>query len=98
VATETASERRQPSRERMSSPGLLVQIDASSFEWLGSVKGNLHLHVAIDDVTSNRLALWLDRSENCTAYLHVMKVNFERWGVSERLYKDHHGISVINGR
>jgi transposase len=83
---------RHPSRERMSSPGLLVQIDASPFQWLGSERGELHLHGAIDDATSNILALWLDRSENCTAYLHVMQSMFERWGVPERLYSDRHGI------
>lgn len=83
---------RHPSRERMSSPGLLVQIDASPFQWLGSERGELHLHGAIDDATSNILALWLDRSENCTAYLHVMQGMFERWGVPERLYSDRHGI------
>ncbi|WP_334104067.1 hypothetical protein [Aminobacterium mobile] len=51
----------------MPSTKLLVQIDASPFEWLSPVRGNLHLHDAIDDATSNILALWLDRSGNCTA-------------------------------
>jgi len=81
-----------PSRERMPFPGLLVQIDASPFNWLGPLHGELHLHGAIDDATSNILALWLDGSENCNAYLHIMKRMLERWGVPERVYTDRHGI------
>jgi len=90
---------RHRSRDRMPSAGLLVQMDASPFDWLGPVQGELHLHGAIDDATSNILALWLDRSENCNAYLHVIKGMFQRWGVPERVYSDRHGIFFpVNSR
>ena len=87
-----AAKNKHKTRERMPMKGLLVQLDASPFEWLGSEHGKLNLHGAIDDATSMVLGLWLEKEETCNGYLHVVKDMLENHGVPRSVYSDGHGI------
>jgi transposase len=92
VHSHKAPKDKHQTRERMPMKGLLVQFDASPFEWLGPKEGMLNLHGAIDDATSIVLSLWLEKEETSNGYLHVTKDMLENYGVPRSIYSDGHGI------
>lgn len=53
-------------RKRMDCPGMMVQLDASPYPWLGN--GELNLHGAIDDASSDILGLYLCKEECLEGY------------------------------
>ena len=59
------------SRNAREREGELVQMDASSYDWLGS-GSYLHLHGAIDDATGRILALHFDKEETFEGYCELM--------------------------
>ena len=66
VALENAHSR----RPRVKYFGELIQMDASSFEW---VPGQIwHLRAAIDDATNTIVGLWFDWQETLSGYYHVL--------------------------
>jgi len=59
------------SRDAREREGELVQMDASSFDWLGN-GAYLHLHGAIDDATGRILALHFEKEETFEGYCELM--------------------------
>lgn len=86
------SARRRRTRDRKPQAGLLVQIDASPFDWLEERGPYLHLHGAIDDATSEVLALHFRLQEDTVGYLHVLDQLVRRHGVPQSVYSDRHTL------
>lgn len=78
-------------RKRMSQSGLLVQIDATPFDWFGD--GQMYaLHGAIDDATGKVLGLYLCKNECLHGYLEMSRQMLLSHGVPVSLYSDKHTI------
>ena len=78
-------------RKRMSQSGLLVQIDATPFDWFGD--GQMYaLHGAIDDATGQVLGLYLCKNECLHGYLEMSRQMLLSHGVPISLYSDKHTI------
>ena len=85
-------------RKRQSQAGMLVQIDASPYEWLPGQE-DLALHGAIDDATGAILGLHLTKNECLEWYFQVMEQCLAAQGRPVKLYCDRHTIffSLKNG-
>ena len=86
------SRRRRKSRERMAREGLLVQCDASPYDWLESRGPRLNLHGAVDDATSKILALHFRPTEDAIGYFHVLSQTLQNHGIPGGWYNDRHTI------
>ena len=83
--------RRRRCRERRKKRGELIQLDASPFDWLSN--GTMcSLHGAIDDATSEIVALWLAETEQLNGYFHVLANMIRTSGIPRTLYMDGHTI------
>jgi len=77
-------------RKRKACPGMLVQLDASPYGWLGGEK--LTLHGAIDDASSNILGLYLAREECLEGYFETARQMIKGPGIPVSIYSDRHTI------
>jgi len=77
-------------RKRLDCPGMMVQLDASPYKWLGDQK--LNLHGAIDDASSNILGLYLCRQETLKGYFEVTRQMIKGPGIPTSTYSDRHTI------
>jgi transposase len=84
--------RRRKSRDRMPKEGMLIQVDASPFDWLEGRGPRLHLHGAIDDATSKVLALYFRPQEDLKGYFQVLRQVVARHGIPRGVYSDGHTI------
>ena len=90
-----ASKRPRPahkSRERRPQEGLLVQIDASPFNWLEGRGPQMSLHGAIDDATGKVLGLSFRPTEDTLGYLHVLWQMVTGFGLPTSFYSDRHTL------
>ncbi len=76
-------------RERMESPGLMLQMDGSSHRWFGDKKSCLI--AVIDDATSDIHAEFF-HSETTAGCLKVISSVIEKFGLFKTLYVDKAGI------
>jgi len=84
--------RRRKSRERMPRAGLLVQCDASPYDWLEARGPRLNLHGAVDDATSKILALYFRPTEDALGYFQVLLQTLQNHGIPVGWYSDRHTI------
>ena len=77
-------------RKRMNCPGMMVQLDASPYGWLGGEK--LTLHGAIDDASSNILGLYLCKEECLEGYFETARQMIKGPGIPVSTYQDRHTI------
>jgi transposase len=89
--------RKRSRRDRRTRSGELAQIDASPYDWL-SCGVNMSLHGAIDDATSEVLALWLCPTEQMNGYFHVLDRMLRGHGTPRSIYMDGHTIFFSNGK
>ncbi len=84
--------RRRRSRDRMPNEGMLVQCDASPFDWLEDRGPRMSLHGAIDDATSKALGLYFRMEEDTIGYMQMLMQTLTNHGVPCGLYSDRHTI------
>lgn len=77
-------------RKRMDCPGMMVQLDASPYPWLGN--GELNLHGAIDDASSDILGLYLCEEECLEGYFEITRQMVGGPGIPVSTYSDKHTI------
>ena len=77
-------------RKRKDCPGMMVQLDASPYGWLGGE--DLNLHGAIDDASSNILGLYLCKEETLEGYFEVTRQMIKGPGIPISTYSDKHTI------
>lgn len=84
--------RRRRSRDRMPRRGMLLQCDASPFHWLENRASGMSLHGAIDDATSQVVALYFRPTEDLHGYMMMLKQVINNHGVPRAIYSDRHSI------
>jgi transposase len=75
-----------PLRPRRKHYGELVQMDASKHVWFGD--SYCHLHLAIDDATSQILGAYFLKEETLSGYYEVFRQILVRYGVPREFYTD----------
>src|SRR4029077_3259364 len=98
-----AVHRRRPAQHRTRRPreaaaGQLVQLDGSPFAWLEDRGPTLTLLGAIDDATSEVVALHFRPTEDLHGYATLLHQVFTTYGVPVALYGDGVNILVRNDR
>lgn len=78
-------------RQRKSQEGLLIQMDATPFEWFGTDE-KFTLHGAIDDATGKIVGLYLSKNECMQGYFDVTRQILENHGIPASIYADRHAI------
>lgn len=77
-------------RPRCAYFGELIQMDASSYEW---VPGRVwHLHVAVDDATGRIVGAWFDTQETLNGYYHVFRQILTNYGIPYRFLTDRRSV------
>lgn len=83
--------KQHPHRKKMQKEGLLIQVDATPFEWFGdNVKYSLH--GAIDDATGKIAGLYMCENECLQGYLEVTRYMISNSGIPSSIYADRHSI------
>jgi len=78
-------------RKRKAQEGLLVQMDATPFDWFGDgIKRSIH--GAIDDATGKVLGLYMTENECLQGYFNVTKQIIMNDGIPVSIYADRHAI------
>lgn len=78
-------------RKRKTQAGLLIQMDATPFEWFGGQE-KFSLHGAIDDATGQIVGLYLTKNECLLGYWEVTRQMLLRHGIPVSIYADRHAI------
>ncbi len=77
-------------RERKPQEGLLLQMDASPYEWIPGIKCSLH--GAIDDARGNITGLYFCENECLNGYFEVKRQTILEYGIAVSVYVDRHTI------
>ena len=73
-------------RPRCKYMGEMIQMDASSLEW---VNGEIwHLHLAVDDATGTVVGAYFDKQETLNDYYNVLKQILIDYGIHAMFYTD----------
>jgi len=78
-------------RKRKAQEGMLIQIDATPYEWFGG-KTQYSLHGGIDDATNNITGLYMTKNECMHGYFEIMRQTIETKGIPISTYTDMHSI------
>lgn len=94
---KSPKKRRKPKshhrRKRKRREGILIQIDATPFEWFDD-GSKYTLHGAIDDATGKIVGLFLTKNECLLGYFAVIRQMVLRFGIPVSIYSDRHTIFV----
>lgn len=85
-------------RERMPAEGMLLQIDASPFRWLGAAGPKWSLFSAVDDATSDPVVGLFRDQEDAAGYMLLFRQVIEARGIPAAVYHDRHGIFQLSTR
>ena len=73
------SKNAHPRRPRCKYMGEMIQMDASSFEW---IDGHIwHLHLAVDDATGEVVGAYFDTQETLNGYYNVFYQILTNYGI-----------------
>ena len=84
--------KRYRSRRRMDQEGLMVQMDASPFDWLAGRGAPMSLHGGIDDARGIIVGLYFAPTECTLGYLQVLWQMATRHGLPVSVYTDRHTL------
>ena len=79
-------------RERKSAEGMMLQIDATPFDWLEGRAPRMALSAAIDDATSQVVYAAFRPTEDQAGYLLMLRAIATTYGLPHLLYHDRHTI------
>jgi len=85
------------SRDAREREGELIQMDASSFDWLGN-GSYLHLHGAVDDATGRILALHFEKEETFEGYCELMFQMNQDGHLPREIYTDGRTVFVYDSK
>ena len=91
-------ERAHRPRQRKASEGEMIQIDASSHQWLERSGDGAYyaLHGGIDDATGKVTALFLAESECSYGYYAMLERTARRFGLPSSIYSDRSAIFCVS--
>jgi hypothetical protein len=84
-----------PRRPRSKYFGEMIQMDASELVWVRGA-GKWHLHVAVDDATSEVVGAWFDTQETLDGYYHVLYMILKTYGIPSRFRTDRRTVFEYN--
>lgn len=79
-------------RARRHQAGLLVQVDATPYQWFYGNSNYYALHGSIDDATGQILSLYMTKNECLKGYFKMLERMVENYGIPVSLYADRHTI------
>ena len=85
------------SRNAREREGEMIQMDASSFDWLNN-GSYLHLHGAVDDATGRILALHFEKEETFTGYCELMFQMNHDGHLPREIYTDGRTVFVYDSK
>jgi transposase len=85
------------SRDAREREGEMIQMDASSFDWLGN-GAYLHLHGAVDDATGRILALHFEKEETFEGYCELMFQMNQDGHLPREIYTDGRSVFVYDSK
>jgi transposase len=85
-------------RERVAAAGMLLQLDASPFRWLGPDGPRWSLVSAVDDATSAPVAAVFREQEDAAGYMLLLREIVQTQGIPAAVYHDRHGIFQRSAR
>lgn len=85
-----------PRRVRKECRGQMLILDASKHAWFGNEGPVVHLHVAIDDATSEWVAGFFSVEETTEAYFRMLYPYLQEKGVPASFYVDKRGCFKVN--
>ena len=80
------SKEAHPKRPRCKFMGEMIQMDASSYDWIPNVIW--HLHLAVDDATGAVVGAYFDYQETLYGYYHVFHQILCNYGIPAMFYTD----------
>ena len=83
---EIDSQDAHPRRPRSKYFGEMIQMDASSYCWVGDEIW--HLHAAIDDATNEVVGAWFDTQETLNGYYHCLHEILHNYGIPAPFFTD----------
>lgn len=78
-------------RKRKECEGMLVQTDATTFDWFNTGK-KYSLHGYIDDVTGKILGLYMCENECLMGYLEITRQMLKKYGSPVAIYSDKYSV------
>lgn len=78
-------------RKRKESEGMMLQADATPFDWFGNGE-KYSLHGFIDDSTGKITGLYMCKNECLLGYLEVLRQTLENYGIPISLYPDKYSV------
>ncbi|NLA53183.1 MAG: ISNCY family transposase [Clostridiales bacterium] len=84
-------------RERKPALGIMLQTDATSYDWLGTGE-NSALHGFIDDATNRVTGAYLCKNECLLGYLEAMRQTLTDYGIPQSIYSDRSSIFFVNSK
>jgi len=78
-------------RKRKAQKGLLIQMDATPYNWFGDGK-KYSLHGAIDDATGEIVGLYMTKNECLQGYFETTRQMLLNFGIPVSIYCDRHAI------
>jgi len=84
--------RHRSRREPCPAAGMMVQLDASSHDWLAGRGPRLTLLAAVDDATKQLLYLHFEEAETTAGYLRLLTSLARTYGLPMAVYADRHTI------
>lgn len=75
-----------PRRPRCKYAGEMIQMDASSFQWINDQLW--HLHLAVDDASGTVVGAYFDHQETLNGYYHVLYQILNDHGIPAMFYTD----------
>ena len=82
-------------RERKPALGMMLQADASPFDWMGTGQ-NHSLHGFIDDATGIVTGLYLCKNECLLGYLEALRQTLTDYGIPQSSYSDRSRIFFVH--
>lgn len=85
-------------RERLPAEGMLIQVDATPFRWLGPGGPRWTLVGGVDDATSAPVGGLFREAEDATGYMLLFRAIVTAYGIPAAVYHDRHGIFRLSTR
>lgn len=79
-------EEAHPRRPRCAYFGEMLQMDASSYEWIPNC--TWYLHIAVDDAAGALVGAWFDSQETLNGYYHVFHQVLTNYGIPFKFFTD----------
>ena len=79
-------------RNRKPQAGLMIQVDATPYQWFQGDRKYYSIHAAIDDATGQLTGAFMCKNECLHGYFEMLRRTIENFGIPMSIYADRHTI------